>query len=507
MNKHQATLASFQKQTTAFLKELEQSQNKKLEFLKKKLTILQEEESCIAKHQWDVIEAKKKRQLETIEKMKKEYQAKGLWTKKMLTGQKRKNNIDPQVLSLLKRSVKITKDVATLGERKFNDYSQRLLQRIEKCKKKIIHLESKESLVDVQLELIPLYKHVEQLSKANDTPWCLTHHPGQAQLLGLPPTKPLYHLLDSENRIYLNRTPCVVEFKPSQIDGYTGAAQPNSSAAQFMARMNSVRHKKTNQKNISVLAGAKQTVDSEAQVKHLKGILQVDADRPANWCPECKSVTEWSKDAKHGVMVCQNCATLQSNATHCKESTYGMIYDYTVPFHYEKRNHFIDCLRQRQAKEESNIPLNVYQTVRAELFRRNIFDPTSLRPKHIRKIMKARGLNSYYDHEIMIWSVVTGGQPPQFTEAQEKLLIRMFDDSIEPYMKHKGDRHNYLTYSFAIHKMLEILKWPRDIREFYPVLRSDSKRVDQEQIWHKMCIDLDWPIIKTEQQFIDDAKS
>lgn len=505
MNKNQALLTSFHKQTTNFLKELEQTEAKKLDYLKKKATVLSEEERCIESNDFASIENKKRKQLETIEKMKKEYQAKGLWTKKMMTNQKRKNTMDPQVFSLLKRCLKITHDLEVLDKKKHTEYAENLRLRLKKCKEKIEKLESKEAFLNVQLDLIPLYKHADTLSKTNDTPWCLTNLlENKTAVLGLPSTRPVYHLLDGENRIYLNRQPCIQEFKLSPADG-AAAGNLNSSAAQFRARMNNARQKKSSLRQ--PVLNALQVADPSTQLRHLQSILAIDTERPAGWCPECKAVTEWGKDAKHGVLVCNNCATLQSNATHCKESTYGMIYDYTVPFHYEKRNHFIDCLRQRQAKEESNIPFNVYQTVRSAIFKKKIYDPSTLRPKNIRKLMKSEGLNSYYDHEIMIWSVVTGSQPPQFTEAQEKLLIRMFDDSIEPYMRYKGDRHNYLTYSFAIHKMLEILGWPREIREFYPVLRSDSKRIDQEQIWHKMCADLGWPIIKTEQQFIDDAKS
>jgi hypothetical protein len=51
-----------------------------------------------------------------------------------------------------------------------------------------------------------------------------------------------------------------------------------------------------------------------------------------------------------------------------------------------------------------------------------------------------------------------------------------------------------------------ILDWPEEIREFYPVLKSDSKREAQEAIWFNMCIDMDWPRIQTLQKYVDEAK-
>lgn len=479
MNK---ALPILNRQYEKYLNDLEKKNRTRLFQKRRKIEILKQEMDLVRSQDWEAIKTKKKGQLELIEQHFKDFKKKGL-IKEWKNNRRLPESVDPVVAKHFKRRRCITSDLETIKKKQFQFYESDLQRRINKCEQACGLLEEEEQLIEFQLDTYPVLQQLEQTAKSTPEikPWCLEH--SNEQLLALPSTKPPYHVLD-ESRIYLTE-----QVKCSSTN--EEASKPPTKQTFLFGPP----AKKT------AAPAVPSTPRDYVRLLHSK--LPTSDN---NFCPECRQIVEWEKDERNGVTVCQRCGFTRNVAASCKSSYYGMEIDYTEPFHYEKRNHFIDCLRQRQAKEECNIPGSIFNQVRAEIKRRQIYDPNALRPKHIRKILKALGLNNYYDHEIMIWWVVTGNKPPQFTTMQEKTLIKMFDESMEPYMKYKGERNNYLTYSFAIHKMLEVLDWPRQIREFYPVLKSDSKRQVQEQIFHKVCTELGWPIIQTEQQFIDEAK-
>ena len=471
------------RQYDSFVEALESADSAALRAKKQKLTILNDELQLVLREDWAAIAAKKSSQLELIEQRFKEFYTKGL-LKPWKLNRRPPDTIHPTVARHHKSRERIKADLETLRRQQYAYYREALETRMRKCIAKIEALQDAERLLSFQLASLPLLQELGRPALPSE-PWCLS----APNLPALPCSRPPYHLLDQQRvrltlRSSLETTPATETERPAFL--------PFSRGKRKSAAATAVQLLKTN--------------DEAAQLRHLGSLVPAGAAASPEWCPECYRMAEWSKEERDGFAVCKACGFSRDIAACCKESFYGMDIDYTEPFHYEKRNHFIDCLRQRQAKEEPNIPPLVFATVKAEIFRRQIYDPRQLRPKHMRNILKSVGLNNYYDHEILIWSIVTGSKPPQFTEKQEATLIRMFDQSLLPYRKYKGERNNYLTYSFAVHKMLEILDWPREIREFYPVLKSDSKRVAQEAIWHKVCADLDWPIIATEQQFIDEAK-
>lgn len=483
---------SIQRQYNGFVRDMGNKEAQKLNTQRKKLVMLEEEMENVRNNNWPKIEEKKVKQLGIIEERFKEFRKSGIMKKEIKFSRRTKNVIHPKVAKHHKWQKRISDDLLNVQQKNYDLFAQLLFKRIERCRNKIKVFENNQRTIDFQLDTLPILSTLVSKSShsntAETTPWCL--EATTPEVLALPSSSPPFHLLDQPQRFYLNTTSGseIVSSKPTAATGSTSSTTFNFKIKKPAAVS-----------NLNLL----KTDNAELQGRHLRNLLPAPSKL---FCPECKRITEWSKDEKEATSVCASCATVRSIATSCKESTYGMEIDFTEPFHYEKRGHFIDCLKQRQSKQETDIPASVLDRVRAEILRRQMLDPLLIRPKHIRKILKHEGLSSYYDDDVMIWARVTGNRPPRFTETQEAALIRMFDLSLSSYLKHKGVRNNYLTYSFAIHKMLEVLDWPEEIREFYPVLKSDSKREAQEAIWFNMCIDMDWPRIQTLQKYVDEAK-
>lgn len=66
-----------------------------------------------------------------------------------------------------------------------------------------------------------------------------------------------------------------------------------------------------------------------------------------------------------------------------------------------------------------------------------------------------------------------------------------------PYAKHCPDyRVNFLHYYYVLFKLLELLEEYDYLNEI-PMLKDREKLLEQDNIWKKICRDLDWQFIDT----------
>ena len=115
----------------------------------------------------------------------------------------------------------------------------------------------------------------------------------------------------------------------------------------------------------------------------------------------------------------------------------------------------------------------------------------------IRNILKKNKINKYYEHIPYILNRITGKSSPQLTPELEDKLREMFRQIQGPFLKHSPkNRKNFLSYSYVLHKFLEILGEDKYIM-YFPLLKSRQKLHQQEQIWEKICEDLNWQFIKS----------
>lgn len=165
----------------------------------------------------------------------------------------------------------------------------------------------------------------------------------------------------------------------------------------------------------------------------------------------------------------------------------------TTYFNYRKINHFNEWLAQFQAKETTDIPQDVYDMILLEFRKERKRDISNLTPKKLRTILKRLSLNKYYEHIPHIINRLNGIPPPRLSPDTEEILRRMFREIQTPFIRHCPTwRKNFLSYSYVLHKFCLIL----DKKEFlpcFPLLKSREKLYDMDQVWKKICEELEWP--------------
>ncbi len=113
----------------------------------------------------------------------------------------------------------------------------------------------------------------------------------------------------------------------------------------------------------------------------------------------------------------------------------------------------------------------------------------------MKQLLKKLRLQEQYEHIPHIISKITGKQPPTINRETEEKLKNMFREIQAPFAKYcPSDRTNFLSYSYCLHKMCQLLELDEFISCF-PLLKSREKLRAQDQIWRPICEDLGWQFI------------
>ena len=158
-------------------------------------------------------------------------------------------------------------------------------------------------------------------------------------------------------------------------------------------------------------------------------------------------------------------------------------------------NHFREILAQFQAKETTQIPDEVLMNIQSQIKKERISleNFTNIKAKDI---LKKLGYNKYYEHIPFIKDKL-GIKPPVMTQELEEKLCNLFMDIQKPYAKHcPDDRVNFLNYYYVLYKMCELLE--RNVfLPYFPMLKDPVKRIEQDEIWKKICAELKWEFVPT----------
>jgi len=213
-------------------------------------------------------------------------------------------------------------------------------------------------------------------------------------------------------------------------------------------------------------------------------------------CDECNADLLYNK--KEAQRTCPLCG----KTTPFQEMTRGdMIaqgYTPTTAYLYKRQNHFKTWLKRTQAKETTSISPEVIDLVRKELKKERITDMSTVDHYKIKFILKKLRQNKYYNNCVQITTIVTGKVPPQMSSDQEECLLQMFQRVQEPFERIVMGkmRQNMLSYSFLIHKFLQILSWD-EFLPYFPLLVSQDKIQIQDQIWKQLCENVQFQYIKS----------
>ena len=215
---------------------------------------------------------------------------------------------------------------------------------------------------------------------------------------------------------------------------------------------------------------------------------------PTDICQFCHQ-GEMIPVESEGIMVCNQCAKQVVFLIDNEKPSYKEPPKEACFYAYKRINHFREILAQFQAKETTCIPDNVLESIKQQIKKERI-EITQFTDKKAKEIMKKLGFNKYYEHIPFIKDKL-GIKPPVMTPDLEDRLCNLFMEIQAPYAKFcPDDRVNFLNYYYTVYKLCELLG-RREFLPFFPMLKDREKRIEQDQIWKQICIELDWEFIAT----------
>jgi hypothetical protein len=215
---------------------------------------------------------------------------------------------------------------------------------------------------------------------------------------------------------------------------------------------------------------------------------------PTDICQFCHQ-GEMIPIESEGIMVCNQCAKQVVFLIDNEKPSYKEPPKEACFYAYKRINHFREILAQFQAKETTCIPDNVLESIKQQIKKERI-EISQFTDKKAKEIMKKLGFNKYYEHIPFIKDKL-GIKPPVMTPDLEDRLCNLFMEIQGPYAKFcPDDRVNFLNYYYTVYKLCELLG-RREFLPFFPMLKDREKRIEQDQIWKKICIELDWEFIAT----------
>lgn len=164
---------------------------------------------------------------------------------------------------------------------------------------------------------------------------------------------------------------------------------------------------------------------------------------------------------------------------------------------YKRINHFNEWLAQFQAKESTEIPQEVFDSILVELKKERMLNSGNIKKEKLRDILRKLKLNKYYDHIPHIINRINGQNAPVMSRETEEKLRYMFREIQPSFQKHKPvGRNNFLSYSYILYKFCELLELDEYLPCF-PLLKNRDNLYKQDKIWEKICEDLRWEFIRS----------
>ena len=211
-------------------------------------------------------------------------------------------------------------------------------------------------------------------------------------------------------------------------------------------------------------------------------------------CAHCSScnVTVVTND---GLVICNECHSIEFIIVDHDKPSYRDPPMECTYFAYKRHNHFNEWIAQVQGKETTEIPDEVYDKILLEIKKQKITNMAELTHEKVREILKRLRINKYYEHSVHILHRLNGCPMPNMPPDLEEKLRSMFKQIQTPFLKHSpADRKNFLSYSYVLHKMMQLLEKDEYLVNF-PLLKCREKLHKQDMTWKKICDELGWQFI------------
>lgn len=216
-----------------------------------------------------------------------------------------------------------------------------------------------------------------------------------------------------------------------------------------------------------------------------KHYVEAQPKSKLNLCDRCQ--VEKTLIQSEGRLVCSVCGISECIIVDSEKPSYREHVQENSYFCYKRINHFNEWLSQFQAKESTEIPKEVYDSILEETKKMRIKDLRILTPDKIKRILKKLRLNKYYEHIPHIINKLNRLPPPILSRKMENKMRSMFVEIQLVFAEVcPPTRRNFLSYSYVLHKICELL----ELDEFlpcFPLLKSREKLNTQDRIWFDIC--------------------
>lgn len=367
-----------------------------------------------------------------------------------------------------KKIVVNQKDTITLDnkhEEICNEFKQQNEVIIPKLKKKKKLIEKKLKSNTLSLEEILDYK--DELSKIN--------------------TK-IKDIKNKEKQYYLNNSEYIFNYFETKKEIENGITNNNTKILNSFFNIDKDTNNDKNKANINLQNYLRNIDDSLIDINNF--VLNTDI------CSICNKGEIIPVDHE-GILVCNNdkCGKHFPYLIENEKPSYKEPPKEVCFYAYKRINHFREILAQFQAKESTQIPEKVIEDIIIQMKKERI-DIHSLNNKRAKEILKKLGYSKYYEHIPFIKEKL-GIKPPIMSPELEEKLCNLFMEIQAPYAKYCPDgRVNFLNYYYTISKLCELLN-EKQFLPFFPVLKDREKRIEQDDIWKKICKELGWNFVPT----------
>jgi hypothetical protein len=214
-------------------------------------------------------------------------------------------------------------------------------------------------------------------------------------------------------------------------------------------------------------------------------------------CESC-NVGEMIPQDEEGILICNHSACgkfityiVDSSKPTNKEPPNEV--SYTA---YIRLNHFKEILSQFQAKETTQIPEDVIQAIRDRIKKERIQNYNEITYDKMREILRKLGFNKYFEH-IQYINSIFGVKPPIMSEELHETLCVLFIEIQQPWALHcPPNRRNFFNYTYTLYQLCVLLDQTQYL-PYIPMMKDREKQLDQDMIWKKVCMELDWEFFAT----------
>lgn len=209
-------------------------------------------------------------------------------------------------------------------------------------------------------------------------------------------------------------------------------------------------------------------------------------------CPKCER--PYVHSIVESLFLCEHCGLSEQILFDTGSTISAQNKPQTRP-PVKRDGNFDDLLAHFEPEPRALLEDQVIDNVRDEIQRNAFHDSTQIRSMQVKDILKRLNMSEFYQNRGQIAADLNGEPPPTLTHQQKNLLRTLYMLTIEPFMRHKGDRHNSLNRALIFNGLCQIAQLPTEVQNYFPLLKSGSKLVKQIEILLRVFEENKWPCV------------